>query len=119
MIKKIIKLILFSMGSFAGLFRRRKCTPHPRRIFILASGYLGDTFWAVQTIPLLKKKYPDAELYIGGKPFISDLCYNLIPEEKQIFIRSVISDRHRETVSAVSPSISHEVMGPDAMIFVF
>ena len=24
-----------------------------------------------------------------------------------------------ETVSTVSPSISHEVMGPDAMIFVF
>ena len=24
-----------------------------------------------------------------------------------------------DTVSAVSPSISHEVMGPDAMIFVF
>ena len=99
MIKKIIKLILFSMGFFAGLFRRRKCTPLPRRIFILASGYLGDTFWAVQTIHILKQKYPDAELYFGGKPFISDLCYNLIPEEKQIFIRSVISDRHRETVS--------------------
>ena len=24
-----------------------------------------------------------------------------------------------DTVSAVSPSISHEVMGPDAMIFIF
>ena len=35
---------------------------------------------------------------------------------------AVILEPHKiksDTVSIVSPSISHEVMGPDAMIFIF
>ena len=120
MIKKTIKFLLFNMALSAGLFHRRKIPRQPRRIFILASGYLGDTFWAVQTIHLLKKKYPDAELYIGGKPFISDLCYNLLPEQNLRIIRSVISDRQREKVSlpmilSESKTIRQEIK-PDLLI---
>ena len=43
------------------------------------------------------------------KAFISDQCKEI--EENNRMGKSV-------TVSTVSPSISHEVMGPDAMIFV-
>lgn len=99
MTKQLVKKFLFCLALFAGLFRKRKKPQSPRRIFILASGYLGDTFWAVQTVHLLKKTYPDADLFVGGKPFIRELCYSLIPEDNQIIIRSVISDRQRETVS--------------------
>lgn len=97
--KQCMKFFLICLAFLVGLFRRKKRPPAPGRIFILASGYLGDTFWAVQTIPLLKKAYPEAELYIGGRPFVRELCHKLIPEENQFVIHSVVSDRVREKVS--------------------
>ena len=97
--KQCMKFLLICFAMLISLFHRRKKVCCPKRIFILASGYLGDTFWAVQTISLLKNAYPDAELYIGGRPFIRELCHGLIPEENQMVIRSVVSDRMRENVS--------------------
>ena len=97
--KQCMKFFLICFAFLVSMFYRKKRPENPRRIFILASGYLGDTFWAVQTITLLKNAYPDAELYIGGRPFIRELCHGLIPEENQMVIRSVVSDRMRENVS--------------------
>ena len=118
--KQCMKFLLICFAMLVSLFHKRKKVREPKRIFILASGYLGDTFWAVQTISLLKKAYPDAELYIGGRPFIRELCHGLIPEENQKVIRSVVSDRMRENVSfsgifAESRKIRKEVK-PDLII---
>ena len=46
---------------------------------------------------------------------MADPTYNAKRIERVIKHRKIKSD----TVSTVSPSISHEVMGPDAMIFIF
>ena len=44
-------------------------------------------------------------------------------KKERVSVGSVVSNsmrlRESDTVSTVSPSISHEVMRPDAMIFVF
>ena len=59
---------------------------------------------------------------------LSRLDITFLPRSKRLFISwlqspaSVILEPQKiksDTVSTVSPSISHEVMGPDAMIFVF
>ena len=59
---------------------------------------------------------------------LSRLVIALLPRIKHLLISwlqspsAVILDHRKiksDTVSTVSPSISHEVMGPDAMIFVF
>ena len=59
---------------------------------------------------------------------ISRLVINFLPRSKHLLISwlqsssAVILEPPKiksDTVSTVSPSISHEVMGPDAMIFVF
>merc|ERR1719295_566067 len=59
---------------------------------------------------------------------LSRLVITFIPRSKRLLIlwlqspSAVILEPKRiksDTVSTVSPSISHEVMGPDAMIFVF
>ena len=118
--KQCMKFLLICFAMLISLFHRRKKVCCPKRIFFLASGYLGDTFWAVQTISLLKNAYPDAELYIGGRPFIRELCHGLIPEENQMVIRSVVSDRMRENVSlsgifSESRKIRKEVK-PDLLI---
>ena len=59
---------------------------------------------------------------------LSRLVITYLPRSKRLFISwlqspsAVILEPQKiksDTVSTVSPSISHEVMGPDAMIFVF
>ena len=59
---------------------------------------------------------------------LSRLVISFLPRSKHLLISwlqspsAVILEPQKiksDTVSTVSPSISHEVMGPDAMIFVF
>ena len=59
---------------------------------------------------------------------LSRLVITFIPRSKRLLISwlqspsAVILDPKKlksDTVSTVSPSICHEVMGPDAMIFIF
>ena len=59
---------------------------------------------------------------------LSRLVTTFLPRSKRLFIpwlqspSAVILEPRKiksDTISTVSPSISHEVMGPDAMIFVF
>ena len=59
---------------------------------------------------------------------LSRLIITFLPRSKRLFISwlqspsAVILEPRKiksATVSTVSPSIGHEVMGPDAMIFVF
>ena len=85
-------------GSFKVLagFKRKNRPLSPRRILLVAGGYLGDTFWALQTVPLLKTAYPEAEIHIAGRPFLHDLANTIVPD-KWIHDISVVSDRTRET----------------------
>ena len=57
-----------------------------------------------------------SRLVIAFLPRSKDLLISWLQSPRAVILepRNVKSD----TVSAVSPSISHEVMGPDAMIFV-
>ena len=56
---------------------------------------------------------------------LSRLVITFLPRSKCLLISwlqspsAVILEQKSDTVSTVSPSISHEVMGPDAMILVF
>ena len=59
---------------------------------------------------------------------LSRLVITFLPRSKHLLISclqppSAVILKHKnmksDTVSTVSPSISHEVMGPDTMIFVF
>ena len=59
---------------------------------------------------------------------LSRLVITFLPRSKRLFISwlqspsAVILEPEKiksDTVSTVSPSISHDVMGPDATIFVF
>ena len=57
---------------------------------------------------------------------LSRLVITFLPRSKGLLISwlqspsaVILEPRKINTVSTVSPSISHEVMGPDAMIFIF
>ncbi len=66
---------------------------------LLMCNWLGDTFWAMQVIPAIKKEYPNTEIWVGVKPHSKDLLYGLIDKNRVIELNSVISDRHREKFS--------------------
>uniref|UniRef100_A0AC11DPU5 Uncharacterized protein n=1 Tax=Ovis aries TaxID=9940 RepID=A0AC11DPU5_SHEEP len=57
---------------------------------------------------------------------LSRLVITFLPRSKGLLISwlqspsaTILEPQKSDTVSTISPSISHEVMGPDAMIFVF
>ena len=59
---------------------------------MIAAGYLGDTFWALQCLPILRKSFPNTEIHIIGRSFCSALC----KEEKVIVVNNIPSDRRRD-----------------------
>ena len=87
-------------GSFKALalFNRKERPRNPQRILLVAGGYLGDTFWALQTVLLLKTAYPEAEIHIAGRAFIRVLANGLVPDDR-IHEAAVVSDRTREACS--------------------
>ena len=65
---------------------------------------------------------------VSAFEYASRLVITFLPRSKRLLISwlqslsAVILELPKiksDTISTVSPSISHEVMGPDAMIFVF
>lgn len=93
--KTIAKAGLHSFFRCLAVFNRKSRPREPRRILLVAGGYLGDTFWALQTIPLLKKAYPEAEIHVAGRPFIHALANAVVPDHC-IHEAAIISDRTRD-----------------------
>ena len=80
-----------------------------------------------KTIALTKWNFVDKVMSLLFN-MLSRLVITFLPRSKHLLISwlqspsAVILEppkRMPDTVSTVSPSISHEVMGPDAMIFIF
>ncbi|MFA4945255.1 MAG: glycosyltransferase family 9 protein [Lentisphaeria bacterium] len=71
-------------------------TPPPNTIAILAGHWLGDTFWATQTIPALKRHFPQARIIVYTKPWSRDLWAGLIQDDNLRAAPWLTSDRRRE-----------------------
>lgn len=70
-----------------------------KKILLIICHWIGDSFWAMQVIGELRKKFPSAELWAGIKPWSRDLLYDLIDDDKILILNNIISDRHREEFS--------------------
>ena len=98
--KTVLKKIIDAALACYGLFQGRKSIPEkPGRIGVIACHWLGDTFWASQTIPYLKQRFPDAEIHIFLRRDFSALFYNMIAPANIHQVPEVISDRRREKFS--------------------
>ncbi len=95
-LKKIINTVLTCAGKFTG---KKSMPEQPVRIGLIACHWLGDTFWASQTIPYLKQRFPGAEIHVFLRRDFTDLFYNMIVPENMHLVPEVISDRKRETFS--------------------
>ena len=61
----------------------------------------------------------DTTLMAESEEELRSLLMKVKVESEKVGLKLNIQKIKSDTVSTVSPSISHEVMGPDAMIFVF
>ncbi len=69
------------------------------RIAILACHWIGDTYWAMQVMPALRRRFPDREFTVLAKPHCLDLWAGHIRPQRRIALPEVISDRRRERTS--------------------
>ena len=60
----------------------------------------------------------DTTLMAESEEELKNLLMKVKEESEKVGLKLNIQKTKSDTVSTVSPSISHEVMGPDAMIFV-
>ena len=90
-------LLIFLLKLFHAVMAKSRTAPEsPRSILILMCHWLGDTFWAMQGIPALQQKYPDARIYAAVKPFSVPLFHGILPEKDVLIFKGIISDRTRE-----------------------
>jgi heptosyltransferase I len=82
------------------LKRNRAALPlHPEKIAVILCHWLGDTFWGMQVLPALRRKYPDADFHIFLRRNFSDLFYGQINPDCIHIAPAVVSDRKREKFS--------------------
>ena len=91
---KTFLVFFFKLLNF--FIKKQKPPDAPRRILLLMCNWLGDTFWAMQVIPAIKKKYPEAEIFACCKSGSVHLLNGLIKPSNIIILQNVISDRQRE-----------------------
>ena len=81
-----------------------------------------------KTITLTRQTFVGKVMSLLLLNMLSRLVITFLPRSKRLLISWLLSPSaviwepqkiKSDTVSTVSPSISHEVMGPDAMIFIF
>ena len=111
-----------SLSLFTFLHWRRKWQPTP--VFLPGNPRDGGAWWAV-VYGVAQSGHEWSDLAAAAA---ARLVMAFLPRSKHLLTSwlqpsfAVILDPEKiksDTVSTVSPSISHEVMGPDAMIFVF
>ncbi|MBD3237872.1 MAG: hypothetical protein GF330_14330 [Candidatus Eisenbacteria bacterium] len=69
-----------------------------RRIVLVAAHWLGDTFWALQTVPFLQGQHPGARLRLLLRPELRWLGRLWLPDAQLISARGLVSDRRREPI---------------------
>jgi ADP-heptose:LPS heptosyltransferase len=73
-----------------------KALPPDPHILILATHWLGDTFWALQIYPFLQKRFPGAKIDVVVRPTNRWLAGLWAPPRHVFTSASLISDRFRE-----------------------
>tara|TARA_R110002072_G_scaffold13726_6_gene57602 strand:+ start:1985 stop:3172 length:1188 start_codon:yes stop_codon:yes gene_type:complete len=71
----------------------------PGRILLLAGHWVGDTFWAAQTLGPLQERFPESELWVATRSRAALLWRGQVPPERILDCPDLVSDRTREPFS--------------------
>ena len=69
-----------------------------RRILLVATHWLGDTFWALQTVPFLQRQHPGSVIQLLVRETHRWLAQAWLPNEQLFAARGLVSDRRRESI---------------------
>jgi len=103
-----------------------ECSKELQEIAFFFFNLIFKLYIIVLVLPNIKMNPP--QVYMCSLNMLSRLVITFLPRSKRLLISWLQSPSavilepkiiKSDTVSTVSPSISHEVMGPDAMILVF
>ena len=98
--KTMLRFLLKTLAALAGTHSRGMQLPEsPERLLLLMCHWIGDTFWALQVIPAIRKRYPDAEILVGIKESSRALFTGLLPQDAILIFSGLTSDRTREPAS--------------------
>ena len=101
----VVKILFLKLYFFLLYLCRKKGKRYipekTDRIVLIMCKWIGDTFWDMQGIPALQKKFPDAEIHVVIKPFSKFLFRGILPESQIHTGSCVISDCRRERFSYV------------------
>ena len=120
--------LLAVQGTLKSLFQHHSSKAPILRCLAFLRVQLSHPYMTTgKTIALTRRTFVDKVMSLLFN-MLSRLVITFLPRSKHLFISwlqslfAVILEPKKvksDTVSTVSPSICHEVMGPDAMIFVF
>jgi ADP-heptose:LPS heptosyltransferase len=102
MVASFVKKVLSDIILVIFHRKRAKIPTECRRIGLVMCHWLGDTFWASQTLPPLREHFADADIHVFLRKDFSALFYNLVATENIHIVPEVISDRKRENFSFFS-----------------
>ena len=68
----------------------------PSTIAVLATHWLGDTFWALQVVPFLQRAHPTARIDLLVRPGLEWLARLWVSADRVHAVRGLVSDRRRE-----------------------
>jgi lipopolysaccharide heptosyltransferase I len=71
----------------------------PQRILLLAGHWVGDTFWAAQTVQPLLERFPESEIWVATRSRAALLWRGQLPPERILDCPDLVSDRTREPFS--------------------
>ncbi len=96
MLKNLLKSCVRGCAWIRGT---RPIPREPGRILLIASGWLGDTFWCISAVRMFREAYPGSEIYVCVRPANAFLFRDLVPEACILPVRNLVSDRTREHFS--------------------
>lgn len=93
---KILKAAARAVFRLLGTGTPRRRPPQLKRLAVIAGGWLGDTFWALQTLPELRELLPETEILAVVRPGARALLRGLLPDGQTVTTDAIVSDRTRE-----------------------
>lgn len=93
---RLLRLAVAGGMRLLGALRARRRPASPRRVVVLAGGYLGDTFWAAQTLPEIQRACPGTAVWAVARAASLPLLRGFLPPGRCLAIETIVSDRGRE-----------------------
>lgn len=93
---RFLRAVVAGELRLLGWLRARRRPEAPRRVVVIAAGWLGDAFWAAQTLPEIQRACPGAAVWAVARAASLPLLRGFLPPGRCLAVETIVSDRGRE-----------------------